>query len=751
MKTTPCPDTRALRDLLDDHLAAGLQAELTGHLDECSSCQGALEKLASGDSRLGECLSHIDQSEPARDSAFWPAVATLDREQSSNSGFSDNPTVLQTPAGAITPASTPPLDPDLGFLDPPTMPGSLGSLGHYDIVRIAGRGGMGMVLKAFDTHLQRDVALKILDPRLANDDIAYERFCREVQVMASMMHENVVAVHSVECEDTGHKLPFLVMQFVDGESLEDLLHREGRLEPLEIVRLGRQITAGLAAVHEKGLVHRDIKPGNILIEKGTGRVKLTDFGLARAEQSVRLTSTGMVAGTPLYMAPEQARGEQVDERSDLFSLGTVLYEMASGESPFLAKTPLAVLKRLTDDTPRDLHDIVPDLPQWQVDVITKLLAKKPENRYKTAREVAEIFEQHYLMVTTSNVVCPKVRRERQLRRRKFAITAAAGVLLAVTSFVAGTIVGAKVVPHWFQPANPSPSLATVMRGNSGPVWSVGFTPDSQHVAMAVDDGTVKFWDVPSGALRSSMSAHKGPVWGMAISPDGKLLATGSDDTTAKIWDVAKRQELHTLPHTGGIRTVAFDPSSEILATGGRTGAVRLWSAATGKPLRETAGHQGIVTALAFSPDGSLLVTGSGDKTVKVWDVATGGERLSLDGHAGGVYAVAFSPKGDKIAVGGWDKIIRIYDVDSGTKLATLEGPMQDIWGLAFSPDGTRLAAGHEDRIVSVWDVALQRNIAILRGHTSTVYTVAFSRDGQWLASSSRDGTIHLWAVERIGK
>lgn len=751
MKTTPCPDTRALRELLDDQIPESLQAELTGHLDECEHCQGALEKLAGGDSRLGECLCHINQSEPARDSAFWPAVATLDREHDREDDpqqkFNENPTVLQMTVGTATPAQSPPADADLPFLDPPRVPGSVGSLGHYDILRIAGRGGMGMVLQAFDTHLQRDVALKILDPRLANDDIAYERFCREIQVMASMMHDNVVAVHSVECEDTGHKFPFLVMQFVDGESLEDLLHRDGRIGPHEIVRLGRQITAGLAAVHEKGLVHRDIKPGNILIEKGSGRVKLTDFGLARAEQSVRLTSTGMVAGTPLYMAPEQARGEEVDERSDLFSLGVVLYEMASGESPFIAKTPLAVLKRLTDDTPRPLHEIVPDLPQWQADLINKLLAKKPENRFASAREVADIFEHHWLLLSTSNVVCPKIRKQRQERRRKLAYTVAAAALLAVVSALAGAMLFPRLGTS--DPMAPSPALSSVLRGNSGPVWAVGFTPDSRQVAMAIDDGTVRFWDVADGGLRATMTAHKGPIWGMAISPDGKLLATGSDDTTAKIWDAATRRELFMLPHTGGVRTVGFDPSSQILATGGRTGAVRFWNAATGQPIRETAGHQGIVTSLAFSPDGSLLVTGSGDKTVKVWDVATGGERLSLDGHPGGIYAIAFSPKGDRVAAGGWDKIIRIYDVNSGAKLATLEGPVQDIWGLAFSPDGRWLAAGHEDRLVSVWDVGSQKNVAMLRGHTSTVYAVAFSRDGQQLASAGRDGTIHLWTVDRI--
>src|SRR5262245_24550600 len=260
----------------------------------------------------------------------------------------------------------------LDFLDPPEGASHLGSLSTFNIMRVVGRGGMGVVLHAVDTCLERDVAIKVLDPELAHDELARTRFCREARAAASISHENVVAVHSVEHEE-GKDLPFLVMELISGESLEKKIERQGRLSLKEIVGIGRQTAAGLAAAHEKGLIHRDIKPANILLEQSGQRVKLTDFGLARAAEDVRLTRTGLVAGTPLYMSPEQASGDELDARSDLFSLGIVLYELATGEPPFNGKTPLAVLKRLTEEQPRPLRERNPEIPEWFAHIVDKLL------------------------------------------------------------------------------------------------------------------------------------------------------------------------------------------------------------------------------------------------------------------------------------------------------------------------------------------------------------------------------------------
>jgi serine/threonine-protein kinase len=246
---------------------------------------------------------------------------------------------------------------------------------------------MGVVLKAFDPALNRYAAIKVFAPALASCGAARRRFLREARAAAAVAHEHVVAVHAV-VETAG--LPFLVMEYVPGRSLQERLDKEGPLALAEILRIGHQTAAGLAAAHAQGVVHRDVKPANILLENGVERVKLTDFGLARAADDAALTWSGVVAGTPNYMAPEQARGEAADHRSDLFSLGSTLYAMCTGHPPFRAESAVAVLRRVSDDEPRAIREVNPEVPEWLEAIVARLLAKDPGRRYRSASEVADL-------------------------------------------------------------------------------------------------------------------------------------------------------------------------------------------------------------------------------------------------------------------------------------------------------------------------------------------------------------------------
>jgi serine/threonine protein kinase len=219
---------------------------------------------------------------------------------------------------------------ELNFLSPSDAPDSLGRLGPYEIQSVIGRGGMGVVFQAHDTKLNRTVAVKVLASEVAANATARKRFLREAQAAAAVSHPHVVEIHSVG----DGEVPHLVMECVDGRSLARRIGESGALEVCEILRIGSQIAAGLASAHKQGLIHRDIKPDNILLENHIERVKITDFGLARAIDDLSVTCTGEIAGTPQYMSPEQAVGEAVDQRSDLFSLGSVLYTMCTGRSPF---------------------------------------------------------------------------------------------------------------------------------------------------------------------------------------------------------------------------------------------------------------------------------------------------------------------------------------------------------------------------------------------------------------------------------
>jgi serine/threonine protein kinase len=276
---------------------------------------------------------------------------------------------------------------DLSFLAPSSEAGSLGRLDHYEVLEVVGRGGMGVVLRARDTKLLRVVALKVLAAPLAASGTARQRFVREARATAAVRNDHIVAIHAV-CEDG--PVPYLVMEFIDGCSLEARIRRGGPLEAKEVLRIGIQIASGLAAAHKQGLIHRDIKPANILLENGVQRVKLTDFGLARAADDASLTQSGLIAGTPLYMAPEQAAGEAIDARSDLFSLGSVLYELCTGRPAFRAANTVAVIRRVCDDTPRPIREVNPDIPEALCQVIEHLHAKKPADRPASAQDVAEL-------------------------------------------------------------------------------------------------------------------------------------------------------------------------------------------------------------------------------------------------------------------------------------------------------------------------------------------------------------------------
>src|SRR4051812_13621944 len=248
----------------------------------------------------------------------------------------------------------------LSFLQRCDKPDRLGKLvskvGEYEIIEVVGHGGMGAVLRAFDTKLSRVVAVKVMSPTLAANPTAVKRFLREATTAASVHHDHVVTIHAV---DDAHQPPYLVMQFVEGQTLQQKIEREGALELEHILRIGSQAAAGLAAAHKLGLIHRDVKPANILLENAVERVKITDFGLARAADDVQMTQTGIIAGTPQYMSSEQARGEPLDARSDLFSLGSVLYTMCTGRPAFRADNPVAVLRRVCDDKPRPIHETNP--------------------------------------------------------------------------------------------------------------------------------------------------------------------------------------------------------------------------------------------------------------------------------------------------------------------------------------------------------------------------------------------------------
>ncbi|GAA4453107.1 serine/threonine-protein kinase [Novipirellula rosea] len=347
-------DDTMLNRLLSNEPGDGMSEVLT-HVESCETCQSKLESLSSGGMSWDEVNELMQSSgvpyQPANDTDCKLEVYTT-------------------------------------LLEPTEHPDSLG---RYEIMEFLGRGGMGIVMRGYDTALQRNSAVKVLAPELASSAAARKRFSREARSAAAVVHPHVVPIQNV---DEHNGLPYLVMPVVEVKSLQQRIEREGPLSIIETVRIAAQVAEGLAAAHAQGLVHRDIKPANVLLENGVERVQITDFGLARAVDDASMTRSGVIAGTPQYMSPEQAHGDSIDHRSDLYSLGSVVYFMLTGRSPFRAETSMGVLNRICNDQPRPLRSINAEVPPWLATIVTRLLEKSPDDRFQSAEEVANLLTKH---------------------------------------------------------------------------------------------------------------------------------------------------------------------------------------------------------------------------------------------------------------------------------------------------------------------------------------------------------------------
>ncbi len=672
---------------LEQKLSDQEQAAFQLHLDDCADCRRQLEATAAGAQIWAEVRDSLRGQQPPKDSLVCGDSA-LDSAVVGEASFG-HATVLKLLA---------PTDDDR----------MLGRLGTYEVVGVVGSGGMGVVLKAFDPALNRYVAIKVLAPHLGSSGAARRRFSREAQAAAAVVHDNVMEIHGV-ADVQG--LPYLVMPYVRGPSLQHRLDQDGPLALVEILRIGMQAAAGLAAAHAQGLVHRDVKPANILLADGVERVKLTDFGLARAADDASLTKTGIIAGTPQYMSPEQARGESVDQRSDLFSLGSVLYAMCTGRAPFRAETSYGVLRRVTDDEPRPIREINPEIPEWLCQIIARLMSKQPQARFGSAREVAELLEEclaHVQQPTAVPLPASLVPRSRSnglfsLSPRwsgVIVMIAALGLsLLGIVLWPAAEGPGPSGSPSTAggqaaeaQPAAAQPKAAEAMprRVHQFPNLTTGHnvriacSPDGKRIAIANANPTI----VHETSTKGRAADNWKPVVHVLDSETGKIVVSLKLTTADEDAVLAATERITHIETTA----LAFSPDGNLLAIGTSIGQLKLFSTLTGELMRSLDDQKakladkqtpenwkslkraiGSVGSLAFSPDGSMVaicggsfadfserfggmdrmgmrMTGPG--RLKLWDVQTGSLKHDLVGHNDQAYAVAFSPDGKLLASAG---------------------------------------------------------------------------------------------------
>jgi len=647
------------------------------------------------------------------------------------------PDLTGTTGGGSLPA------PAYDFLTAPQQPDEMGRLAQYRVLRVLGEGGMGVVFCAEDTLLNRSVALKVIRPGLGGEAVK-ARFLREARAAAAVEHDHVVAMFQV---GEANGVPFLSMPLLQGESLEQRLNRETKLPLPEILRIGREMAEGLNAAHEKGLIHRDVKPANVWLEGKRGRVKLLDFGLARATGNgdAQLTQEGAIVGTPAYMAPEQGRGETVDARCDLFSLGCVLYRLTTGEPPFGGGDAISTLICVASVDPPAPHTIAPEVPRELSALIMRLLEKQSERRPGSAQEVVQVLEKiaptEQLAVSKKRNLLPPTEEmpaQPVKRKRRLAVVVVTGLILLLGLGL--TLFALTRKPEADTPSKPEEQAA--LPWEPGPAEDVmpGFV--SRPTAIP----GVKRWQVVSVSPRKGTSV----AWG----PDGKLLAWGDTTGIIRLYDADTLRLVQILVgHTSDVLALTWSPDGSWLASGGADATVRLWrpDGTPGEILKDPSGG---VRAISWSPDSKRLVSTAvafGTPFVRVW---------RTDGKPGptlkGVWEASWSPDGRRIASADMDQpTIRLWDPTNGTTIESL-GPLPHrVRFLAWSPDGKKLgafAAGlDKDKAAGyVWDMAEPMQKLSLEPPTNPsnwINWVGWSKDGK-LAVATHYGNLRVYDPDR---
>jgi serine/threonine protein kinase len=663
---------------------------------------------------------------------------------------------------------------------------SLVIAGKYAVLAPIGSGGMGQVLLCEHLVMRRRSAVKVLPARLTADPAAVERFRREARAIAALDHPNIVRAYDVDTADDVH---FLVMEYVDGVPLQELVAGWGPVEVSAAADYIAQAARGLQHAHEAGWVHRDVKPANLLLDRG-GTVKLLDLGLARLLEDTTepLTGSSEPLGTADYLAPEQATDSHAaDIRADVYGLGATLYFLLTGQPPFVDGTPAQKILWHQTRPPRPIGDIRPEVPTGMAAVLDRMLAKDPAERYQAPTEVAEALHQWVgdtmhppppdttisgmrsgtmsswardagssgiLRTSTSRpkrppaaetvgaadaaraTAAPALKKATRSRRAWHALdVAVAGLALMIS-----VAVGLGMLRPWTPAAEPVGQVRQFV-GHSGGIENVAFTPDGLRLITASQDKTARVWDVATGRQLLALTGHSDAVRGLAALPDNRRAVTAGWDGTVRMWDLNTGEELgQFIGHTGAVWWAACDSDGKRLLTAGKDRSIRLWDVETGVELKRLTGHSGTVTAAVLLPDGRRVVSVSEDRTIRAWDLETAklkhGNMLPKM-----VYRLSICPLGRWLLFGCDHDLIR-WDPD-GSHHVTHIPSSEPVEGAACLPD-RRLALAMLDGTIRVWEVDPEREVHKFDGNGQAVLSIAVAPDGKHIASGGRDKVARLW-------
>jgi WD40 repeat protein len=609
---------------------------------------------------------------------------------------------------------------------------------------------MGTVYRARDPVLDRLVALKTVAQGLLSQGDALPRFRREAQAAARLQHPSIVTIYELgEVEGTF----FIAMELLDGMDLSQAMVPASRLSLDQKLRVMAEVCRGLDYAHRRGVVHRDIKPANIRLLPAGG-VKIVDFGIARVADS-NLTQTGLVLGTPSYLAPEVLAGQPVDHRTDIWSVGIVLYELMAGQRPFQGPTFASLAYNIVHEPLPPLDAAALGVPAAVQRILAQALHKDPAQRFSSIAAMAAGLEGAAGRPATDPGSHDTALR---FRDEAFGLTPPTGSTMDLP----------------LVPLTPTPLRATVPpRGGSAfrELATFGEPPGTQTaclspvrdvLATAGADGAIRFWDLQArgreATLRTELhrrTGHDARALCIAFSPDGALLASGHVDGAVHLWDVAGTQEVPVrLKHEAMVGALAFSPDGAMLASGGMDSNLKLWdvgAALAGEARRELQRQPSGVTALAYAAGGASILSGHMNRVLRLADAATGRLQSTLRGPEAQINLLWPAPDAHRVAAASHDRTIRIYDLEARRLDGVLAGLRRPASSVCFFPDGTRLAAVCLDNSIVIWDLVPgdltpRAPATTLWGQAQDSFAaVVLYGDGDQLAVGLADGRIRLWA------
>lgn len=633
-------------------------------------------------------------------------------------------------------------------------------IGPYRILRVLGRGGMGIVYQARHSELKRKVALKVISKRVASSPEAVERFRLEARSAASLSHPNIVPIYEVG-EEEGR--PYIAMEYIRGRTLKELVV-SGDMDHDLAAHLTQHIALALEYAHSRNIVHRDLKPGNILVDR-MGTPYLTDFGLAKrveedAEQLRKLTRTGRVLGTPAFMSPEQARGEEVDGTSDIFALGSVLYYALTGKLPFEAEGGVNILYRVIHDEPLPVRQHDPSVPRELAAICAKAMAKKKGWRYASGREVGRDIERYFRgREVAARTVGVFGRLADAFAASKMRWGIVLSLLVAASAYVVFVLVDER--NRRLTLTDPQvhfdSSVEHLGKGEHGKAVMQlhlyllyrPFGPRQRRIAQRLTRALRTRMEV---LFQEGKRAYAHRDYLQAVDQFGRVEAThrllsevrGLLGVAPVMATDRSLRIARVLPgHRQRVTSLAAGPDG-LLASASWDAKVMIWKVSTGKRTALLEEPERPVNALAASK--RLLASGDDAGAVHLWSW-DGTHRGSMRGGPERILALAFSPDGRSLAVAGTDQEIAVLDVQKKKRVRTLKGDLSMTLSLAWSPDGAWLASGGAQGQIRVFSSRRDETV-VLTGHQDWVNSLAFSRDGRVLYSAGWDRTIRRWRLDR---